>query len=373
MIPPTSWNVDRPSLRIAVVSPGLPTAGKKEGGVDRVAHDLADGLARRGHSVTVWSYDSRPAGASYAVRQLPGAGVFHNRWGKQLTVGYMGHLFNALPGYTDQDVVVSHSDSALLPFLGLPVVRVMHGTALQEALTAKSPWRFVSQLGIFPSEVWTAFAVKATVGVSENTRRFNPFVRTVIPNGVDTQTFAPDAVAKTPFPSILFVGSLEGRKRGRLLIDWFERVIRPAHPTAVLDMVSARGPDQPGVQYHSGIDRSSLAELYRRAWVYASPSAYEGFGLPYIEAMASGTPVVATPNPGSREVLGDGAYGVLVDDGDFAMAVNRLLGDVEERFAWRVRGLERAAEFSLETMVDRYDRLIQSVVRKDRLQRRRSQ
>ncbi len=47
---------------------------------------------------------------------------------------------------------------------------------------------------------------------------------------------------------------------------------------------------QKGVTYVTGVPDTQLADLYRRAWVCASPSTYEGFGLPYLEAMACGTP-----------------------------------------------------------------------------------
>ena len=69
--------------------------------------------------------------------------------------------------------------------------------------------------------------------------------------------------------------------------------------------------------YRIGVDDAELASLYRRAWAYVTPSTYEGFGLPYLEAMACGTPVVATPNPGSVEILDHGKYGVLAADEEF--------------------------------------------------------
>jgi glycosyltransferase involved in cell wall biosynthesis len=89
--------------------------------------------------------------------------------------------------------------------------------------------------------------------------------------------------------------------------------------------------------------------------VYASPSTYEGFGLPYLEAMACGTPVVATRNPGSLEVLGDGTFGSMPSDADFGAAVLSLLTDVERRAAFSTAGLRRARELSLNRMIDAYE------------------
>ena len=58
---------------------------------------------------------------------------------------------------------------------------------------------------------------------------------------------------------------------------------------------------RPGVKVFPRLPEADLQDLYRRAWVFCLPSTYEGFGIPYIEAMASGTPVVATRNAGALE------------------------------------------------------------------------
>ena len=127
-------------------------------------------------------------------------------------------------------------------------------------------------------------------------------------------------------------------------------------------MVSHRGDAAPGVVFHTGLADLELAALYRRAWVYASPSTYEGFGLPYVEAMACGVPVVATPNPGSLEVLGGGQYGRVVDDAGFSETVVHLLGDGQARAALVDAGLERAADYGLERTLDEYERLVHALV-----------
>ena len=129
--------------------------------------------------------------------------------------------------------------------------------------------------------------------------------------------------SKTAHPSVLFVGTLDGRKRGRFLLDAFLDAIRAAHPTATLTVVGPEGPDSPGVTYRTGVSDEALAELYRRAWVYASPSTYEGFGLPYLEAMACGTSSWRRAIPGSLEVLDDGEYGLMPDDAMFGAVVAR--------------------------------------------------
>jgi glycosyltransferase involved in cell wall biosynthesis len=193
--------------------------------------------------------------------------------------------------------------------------------------------------------------------VSENTRAGNRFITRVIPNGVNRAVFSPDERDRSSRPTLAFVGALAGRKRGRWLLDLFSSVIRPAHPQAELLMVSASGPELPGVTYYEGVTDAELASIYRRAWVYASPSTYEGFGLPYLESMACGTPVVATPNPGSREVLTRGG-GVLADDDAFGPAVLALLGDPIRRRTLATEGLTVAAERDLTVTVDAYETLL---------------
>ena len=204
---------------MAVVSFTLPVPGQKRGGIERVAHDLAEGLACRGHEVTVWSTDPKPLGASYQVRELPWRSFSQNWLGRRLLSGYLGNILAILPKYEGSDVIIAHGDSLLLPLRRKPTIRVMHGSALAEARTATNPWRFVHQSGVYVLELLTGLTQRGCVGVSHNTLRYNPFVKYVIPNGVDLSLYQSSQEPKTPEPSILFVGAIRGRKRGRLLLE----------------------------------------------------------------------------------------------------------------------------------------------------------
>jgi phosphatidyl-myo-inositol alpha-mannosyltransferase len=344
-------------MNVAVISYRLPVEGRKRGGIERVAHVLADGLARRGHAVTVFSHDPRPASASYDVRALPWKSFVETWAGLRMTAGYLGNFLALQVDLAGFDVVIAHGDSLLLSLGRKPVVRVMHGSALGEARHATSIGRAVLQLGVYLQELLTALVSPSVVGVSANTQRDNPFVRQTIAHGVDTTIFQPLPVGKTSHPSIVFVGSLDGRKRGGFLLDLFERVIRPAFADAELLFVGPQGPAQHGVTYLTGLPDAELAAAYRRSWVCAAPSTYEGFGLPYLEAMACGTAVVATPNPGSREVLGE-SYGGLVEDAEFAPALMKVLSDESRRRALEMAGIRRAGGFSVDRMIDEYEALL---------------
>jgi phosphatidyl-myo-inositol alpha-mannosyltransferase len=349
-------------LRIAVVSYNLPREGFKRGGIERVAHDLAHGLGRRGHVVTVHSHDPAPPGAAYTAVPLPWKSFVSTWAGRRLTMGYLGNVLSIVPRFENADAIIAHGDSLLLPLRGRPVLRVMHGSARDEARSATSIGRRVLQTGVYGLELLTALTQSNCVGVSANTQRSNPFVRHVVPNGVDLSVFHPDQGARAERPVIVFVGALGGRKRGAWLLEQFANDIRPHHPDAELHMVCEPGPILPGVVYHTALADGELAALYRYAWVFASPSTYEGFGLPYLEAMASGTAVVATPNSGSREVLGAGTFGRLPSDEQFASAVRELLTDAGRRDLLVRAGLRRASELSLERTLDAYESLLQAMV-----------
>ena len=115
--------------------------------------------------------------------------------------------------------------------------------------------------------------------------------------------------------------------------------------------------------YLTGVSDVDLADLYRRAWVYASPSTYEGFGLPYLEAMACGTPVVASENPGSVDVLGHDGCGLLPADEEFAATIAALLGDEARRAELSAAGLRRVPQFTLDADARR---LREGALRSDR-------
>jgi glycosyltransferase involved in cell wall biosynthesis len=161
----------------------------------------------------------------------------------------------------------------------------------------------------------------------------------VTPNGVDP-VFGPDGAGGSSY--LLFVGAIQERKNPLAAAAAAAEVGLPlvvAGPEK--EPALARELERRGANLRGYVDKPQLAELYRGAACLVVPSRYEGFGLPMLEAMASGTPVVATPEPALREVAGDAA--LFAEPHELAETIRRAL---RERARLRAAGLERARDFS---------------------------
>jgi glycosyltransferase involved in cell wall biosynthesis len=161
----------------------------------------------------------------------------------------------------------------------------------------------------------------------------------VIPHGVDP-AFVPGVGTGERY--LLFVGAVQRRKDPWAALEAAQDVqlplviAGPEREPALAAELRRRGADLRGY-----VEKPELAELYRGAVCLVVPSRYEGFGLPVLEAMASGIPVVAARDPALMEVAADAA--VYADQGDLAGAILRA---VERRADLRAAGLARAAQFS---------------------------
>ena len=166
---------------------------------------------------------------------------------------------------------------------------------------------------------------------------------TVIGNAVDP-VFAPDGPAAEGH-YVLAVGTLEPRKNLRRVVEAVGRV------GVELRVVGARGwggVDTPA--WLGEVSDEELAALYRGARALVFPSLYEGFGIPVLEAMASGAPVVTSGGGATEEVAGGAA--VLVDPLDVEAIAAGIEEAVARRDELRDRGLERARAYTWEGVAD---------------------
>lgn len=162
-----------------------------------------------------------------------------------------------------------------------------------------------------------------------------------------------------PTPYILYVGSAAARKNIARLLRAFAQV-QPKHPQMHLVVAGVPGWRNSALAplvdelalgdslYFTGfINEADLPTLYGAAHLFAFPSLLEGFGLPVLEAMACGTPVITADGSSLREIAGDAA--LLVDPtrvDEIATALHTLLSDKELAAALQRKGLTHVQEFS---------------------------
>jgi glycosyltransferase involved in cell wall biosynthesis len=237
---------------------------------------------------------------------------------------------------------LSHFQHALPLGLRGPSVVTIHDLHFEHDPSVMGLLDRVTFKTVVPRAVRKADHVLA---VSERTKRdivdlygVSPDKVTVTPHGVDP-AFAPGDGTNDGY--LLFVGAVQARKDPLAALDAANAagvplvVVGPEKEPELARRLRARGADVRG-----WVEKPELAQLYRRAGALILPSRYEGFGVPVLEAMASGTPVVLSDDEALREVAGEaGVYGELAD------AVRRALAE-RERYARA--GLERAAQFTWE-------------------------
>ena len=200
------------------------------------------------------------------------------------------------------------------------------------------------------------------LAVSERTKRdavelygLDPAKVTVTPHGVDP-AFSPGDGGTGGF--VLFVGAVQERKDPLAALQAAREnglplvVAGPEKEQRLAEELRRGGADVRGC-----VSQDELVQLYRGAAALVLPSRHEGFGIPVIEAMASGTPVVLSDDPALREVAGDAAS--YATGGDYGAALHTALAE-RERLA--AAGLERAASFTwgetARRTVDVYRRLL---------------
>jgi len=244
----------------------------------------------------------------------------------------------------DVGPALAHFQHALPLRLPCPAVVTIHDLSFERDAAAMPAGHRRVFKRVVPRAARNA---RHVIAVSERTKRdlvdlygIAPDRITVTPHGVDP-AFGPGSGG--PRDYLLYVGAIQARKDPLAAAEAAREVgmklvaVGPEREPSLARELEARG-----VELRGHVAKQELAELYRGAAALVLPSRFEGFGLPVLEAMASGTPVVASNDPAMREVAGDAA---VFSDGDLAAAIREALAG-RDRLA--AAGLERAKAFSWE-------------------------
>lgn len=161
---------------------------------------------------------------------------------------------------------------------------------------------------------------------------------------------------------VLHVGAIQRRKNSLRLVEAFEampagwRLVLAGSAgfgaTEIFERI-ARSPRRADIETPGFVSDAELERLYRQARIFAFPSLDEGFGMPVLDAMLRGVPVLSSRASALEEVAGDAA--LLVDPGETAAIAEGLKGlanDVSLREAYRAKGFKRAEEFKWSQAVD---------------------
>jgi glycosyltransferase involved in cell wall biosynthesis len=274
-------------------------------------------------------------------------------------------------------VDVVHAPSVAVPGRGrVPLIATVHDAAAElwpEAFTPRGR-RFHAR-GVTAVAGRADLVITVTAAAAEEIARHTPIAAErirVVHHGIDPPTVSAAERARVrrvyglgDRPFVLWVGSLEPRKGVGTLVSAMARLHRSGATDALLMVAGFDGWLSSGLI--AVADRDALGDrlvtpgplpeadlwaLYASATIFALPSRHEGFGLPIIEAMSQGAPVMCSDLPVTREVAATAALFVTVGDVDaWSEELAGLLDDAGRRAALGAAGRIRAAHFSVEAFV----------------------
>ncbi|HZD17773.1 MAG TPA: glycosyltransferase family 4 protein [Actinomycetota bacterium] len=341
-------------MRIAqVCPPWLAVPPKGYGGIEWVVALLADGLAEAGHDVTLFATGDSETTArlEYVYEQAPGSHAIND-----IMLDTTHTLFALRDARERFDVLHVHTPfSALAAAVetGVPTVHTLHGSFTPEMTRLYS---FVADRAWF-------------VAISQAQRSFGPGLRYagVVHNGIDMSRYA---LQEEKEDFILFLGRGAPEKgwaraieAAKLAGERLVSAVKIAHPTEVEEWETRIRPSLPSdFEVLGELSQEEKNDLLRRAKAVLFPIDWpEPFGLVMTEAMACGTPVIATPRGSVPEVIEDGVTGWIVPVEDYARQATERLARLSEIDPHTCR--ERVQRlFSKEAMVAGYERAFERVL-----------
>jgi glycosyltransferase involved in cell wall biosynthesis len=244
-----------------------------------------------------------------------------------------------------------------------PYVVTIHDMGL-ETLTASHPWtkriytkRLTRRVArnarlVLTNSEYSKWEIIRHLGIPEHRIRVTPLAA--------SPEFMPLPVREPNSPYFLYVGNLEPRKNIARLLEAFARMPLKSHDLLIAGNAWYRAGEirekartlglNGRVKFLGYVPRADLPGLFSGATAFVYPSLLEGFGLPVLEAMACGTPVITSNNSSLKEVAGDAA--LLVDPLDtraLTEALSLVAEDSVMRESLSRKGVQRAAHFSWES------------------------
>jgi phosphatidylinositol alpha-mannosyltransferase len=350
-------------MKIGLVCPYIYPAS---GGVAQHVQFLYHGLRQRGHDVRILTASHGPQRASEGDIIRLGVGISVPINASVGTLTFSPRYLTQIDDMLERERFdILHFHEPFVPFLSLFLLR--ESTSVNIAT-------FHAYAGFSPSYEFGSRALRGyaarlhgRIAVSAAARhfidRFFPGDYKVIPNGVDVARFAnavPIARWQDGTANVLFVGRHEPRK-GLLDLLKAHRILRKTGSRSRLLIVGS-GPQErearryvatrglKEVEFLGRVSDTEKAQLFRTADVYVSPATGgESFGIVLLEAMAAGTPIVASDIHGYKGVVRRDREGLLVpprEPRELAIAIDRLLRDPALREQMGAAGQARAEEFS---------------------------
>lgn len=384
-------------LRIALL--GYRSA-PHSGGQGVYLNYLSRYLCRRGHRVTVISGPPYPdLDDDITLVKLESLDLYENGLGSVRPRHFFSRLeriewFSKLTGgfaepYTfgervkkwfvgrESDFDIIHDNQTIadgvleLQTRGLPLVTTIHHPITRDyrvALSAESKWYMRLLIHRWHSflrmQMRVAPQLKSVVTVSSASASdissdfgVSPTAISVMHLGVDTEMFRPmPEIAREPY-RLMTTASADAPLKGLSHLLKAIAALRQDYPDIKLTLVGRPKPDGETqrlinslqlvdcIDCCKGISHEEMVEKYARATLAVVPSMYEGFGLPAVEAMASGVPLVSTSGGALAEVVADAALVVSPGDSDaLAQQIRRLFDDASLRAEYAARGLKRVEQ-----------------------------
>ena len=321
-------------MRIALDATPLSVA---TGGIRRYAEQLAAALPSLGLDVLL-ATDQLPTSADTHIHLAPEHPLHHKWWSLGLP-----HLL------TRDRLDLFHGTDFAVPWLPLvPSVMTVHDLSpwqQDDAPRVRIRRRTSPQLhlGLADMIITPTEAIRRDV---INRFRLSP-AQVVATPLAPAPLFQPAPLPLEPY--LLFVGTLEVRKNIGLVIAALQELRRTHDIKLVIagrPLAATVPPDEPGLTYTGTVTELELLRLYQGALALVHPSRYEGFGLPILEAMACGLPVLALRTPATQEVAADAALLLDNDVRAWRDALAALIDSPAQRAHWSAQSLRRARDFS---------------------------